>query len=615
VNIVKLFAAASAAAVVIAIATAPGTSVASSESASSPRSPAISSAKPAPRTRTPASVADSLVVRFSPRADRSERIAALRPLGVSVARSIPALDAAVVELPNGADPVVAARRARHRPGVVTAEPDIVFSPMEVVPTDPYFTEQWALQNTGQIHDIADPPPMGASGLADADVDATEAWSTSTGSPDTVIAVIDSGIDLSNPDVASSLWTNAAEVPANGVDDDSNGYVDDINGWDFVRNDAVPDDIEGHGTEVAGIIAAGMNDGAGTVGVCPGCTIMVLKTNLSLGQETQAIAYAIANGADIVNASYGSPYFSLLELENFEALVKHGILPVVSAGNENGNNDMSLGDANRNGFFDAPVFPASFDIPGLISVAASNDHDEYAYATGCAISTGSTEACTFTNRGHDSVDLTAPGTDILSPSIGGYALGDGTSMAAPYVAGIAGLVKSLHPAYSMMELRNAILNGVDHPAALRDGGTATSGRANAARSLSASTATSVAVSSGNVATARAVRGAVKGRLRYPTNVNDVYSARLRHGRRFGAYLGVPAGKDYDLYVWKPATQQIWQFEPGCDGFSRCRWLLSSSTRGKGKDELVAFRARKSGTYYFQVTSWYSSGRYGLVLRRI
>jgi subtilisin family serine protease len=574
----------------------------------------IASPKPPPRTRIAPSVPDELVVRFSPRADRSDRLAALRPLRATVARSIPALDTVVVRLASGADPVAAARRARHRAGVVTAEPNIVFSPMEVVPTDPYFAEQWALRNTGQLHDIADPPPLSASGTADADVDATDAWATSTGSADTVIAVIDSGIDLANPDLASSLWTNPGEVPANGIDDDANGYVDDVEGWDFEADDAVPEDTEGHGTHIAGVIAAGMN-GAGTVGICPGCRIMVLKTDLSLGQETQAIAYAIDNGADIVNASYGSPFFSLLELKSFEALAANGILPVVSAGNENGNNDMSLGDANRNGFFDAPVFPASLDVPGLISVAASNDHDQYAFATGCAIATGGAPACAFTNRGHDSVDLAAPGTDILSTVVGGYAVEDGTSMSAPYVSGIAGLVKSLHPTYSVIQLRNAVLNGVDHPTALADGGTATDGRANAALALGASTATSVALSSGNVSTARTVRGTVRGRLGYPTNINDVYAARLRRGVRYGATLRVPVGKDFDLYVWKPGTHQIWQFEPGCDGFGGCRWLLTSSTGGKGKDERISFRARKSGTYYLQVTSWYSSGRYGLALGRL
>jgi subtilisin family serine protease len=574
----------------------------------------ISSPKPAPRTPVAPSIRDEIVVHFSPRADRSDRLAALRPLRATVARSITALDTVVVRLASGADPVAAARQAGHRPGVVAAEPNIVFSPMEVVPTDPYFAEQWALRNTGQLHDIADPPPVSASGAADADLDATDAWATSTGSADTVIAVIDSGVELANPDLASSLWTNPGEVAANGIDDDANGYVDDIEGWDFEADDAVPDDTEGHGTHIAGIIAAGMN-GTGIVGICPGCRIMVLKTDLSLGQETQAIAYAIDNGADIVNASYGSPFFSLLELKNFEALVANGILPIVSAGNENGNNDMSLGDANRNGFFDAPVFPASLDVPGLISVAASNDQDEYASATGCAIATGDARVCAFTNRGHDSVDLAAPGTDILSTVVGGYAVEDGTSMAAPYVSGIAGLVKSLHPTYSVIQLRNAVLNGVDHPTAMADGGTATSGRANAALALGASTATRVAVSSGNIATAGTIRGAVSGRLRYPTNINDVYAARLRRGARYGAVLRVPVGKDYDLYVWKPGTHQIWQFEPGCDGFNGCRWLLVSSTRGKSKDEGISFRARKGGTYYLQVTSWYSSGRYRLAVGRL
>jgi hypothetical protein len=108
---------------------------------------------------------------------------------------------------------------------------------------------------------------------------------------------------------------------------------------------------------------------------------------------------------------------------------------------------------------------------------------------------------------------------------------------------------------------------------------------------------------------------RGRVSYPSNVNDVFKVRLRRGVNYGVALDVPARNDYDLYVWKPGTIQIWQVEPGCDWVGPCRWLLGSSARGKGKPEALAFRARKTGTYYLQVTSWFSTGRYRLLVGRL
>jgi subtilisin family serine protease len=246
-----------------------------------------------------------------------------------------------------------------------------------------------------------------------------------------------------------------------------------------------------------------------------------------------------------------------------------------------------------------LFPASFDLPGIVSVAASNDHDEYGFATGCYIATRS-DACSFTSFGHDSVDVAAPGVDIISTTPGAsYATEDGTSFSAPMVAGVAGLVKSLHPTLSPLQLRNAVLNSVNRPASLAGGWTATSGRVNAASALVAPTGTTVPLSSGNVLTAKVTRGRSNGSLSYPKNVNDVYKARLRGGINYGVLLDVPAGRDFDLYVWKPGTVQIWQFEPSCNGRGGCQWLLVSSARAKG-----------TGTYYFQVTSYFSSGKYRL-----
>jgi len=142
-----------------------------------------------------------------------------------------------------------------------------------------------------------------------------------------------------------------------------------------------------------------------------------------------------------------------------------------------------------------------------------------------------------------------------------------------------------------------------------------GRVNAATALVASPTTSLRLSTGNIAGAARISGIARGRVSYPSNVNDVFKVRLRRGFNYGVVLDVPARHDYDLYVWKPGTVQIWQVEPGCDWVGPCQWLQRASARGKGKLEALAFRARKTGTYYLQVSSWFSTGRYRLVVGRL
>jgi subtilisin family serine protease len=556
-----------------------------------------------------------LIVGFKPSATERDRSGLLRRTSGRVVDRVPRFGATLVDIPPSLDVHRAMNAYERDPSVAWAIPNLRTHRAEVVPTDPLFTEQWGLSNVGQPHQIADPPPPTVQGLTDADIDASDAWSTTTGSAETVIAVIDTGIEVTHPDLQASLWANVDEIAGNGIDDDGNGYIDDTYGWDFVEGDNVPQDVQGHGTEVAGVVAAAMNNGVGGSGVCPGCRLMILRERFVF-QELAAIAYAIDNGADIINFSSTGDLFLLPERLAFQAAYKAGVLSVVAAGNEAGNNDMALPDFTNTKLADAPLFPASYDIPGILSVAASNDQDQYGYATGCAIQSQKPTPCFFTNFGHDSVDLAAPGVDIFTTSPpGSSAVVDGTSFSAPIVAGVAGLVKSVHPEYSAIQLRNAVLNAVDHPADLAGGWTATSGRVNAATALVASPTTSVRLSAGNIAGAGRISGTARSRVSYPSNVNDVFKVRLRRGVDYGVALDVPARNDYDLYVWKPGTLQIWQVEPGCDWVGPCRWLQGSSARGKGKPEALAFRARKTGTYYLQVTSWFSTGRYRLLIGRL
>jgi subtilisin family serine protease len=581
-------------------------------------------------------VPGEVLVRFRAGVGRARARDVHARLGARVIERIPPLRVDVVRIPGGASVPEAIARYMRDPAVEVAEPNFRLHPLQALPTDPLFPDQWGLHNTGQPFPVTSPPPgLEAAGAPDADIDAPEAWAVTMGSPDTVIAVIDTGVDLTHPDLVPSLWVNADEVPGNGLDDDLNGYPDDVWGWDFEENDPVPQDLDGHGTHVAGIIAAAANNGVGGAGVCPRCRVMVLRFAFDLGSELAAIEYAVQNGADIINMSLGGPYFSVVQWAAIAWAGVNGVLAVVSAGNAFGDNDMKLLielESDRDDALDCcPLYPASYDLPNIISVAASNAFDEYGYQTGCALLSGDPTACadpagvttTFSNLGHESVDLAAPGVDILSTfPPGTYGPKDGTSMAAPYVAGVAGLVKSAHPTYGPLEIKNAILNSVDRPDGLRylylgptdvfpGSFTLTDGRVNALRALSASPATLIPRSDGNVSGARPMRAVVRGKVAWPEDVNDVYRKRLVRGRAYGVLLDVPRGQDFDLYVWKPGTLEIWQcWSPGRLG-TPCM-LARSGTRGTGKDEVFVFRPRKTGTYYFHVSSWFSRGRYALVV---
>ncbi|MGZ8606854.1 MAG: S8 family peptidase [Actinomycetota bacterium] len=545
-----------------------------------------------------------LIVRFAPDAGADARDRVVERTGVRMLARMPGTGLALVRLPAGADAARAIRRYRRMDAVAHVEPNLARPLAETVPTDPLFGEQWGLQNVGQPHSITDPPPDTVVGVADADIDATDAWGITTGSPSTVVAVIDTGIDLTHPDLVASLWVNPGEIAGNGVDDDANGFVDDVNGWDFADDDAVPQDSNGHGTHVSGIIGATIANGEGVVGVCPACRVMPLRFGLDTFGEVAAIDYAIDNGAHVINASFGGSSFSRIERNAIQRAADAGILFVAAAGNEDMNLDI-LGLTPQRVVI-SPTFPAAYDLPGVVAVAASNDADRYGSFTDCRLTTGAEEACLFSNFGHDSVDLAAPGVDILSTHLaGGYRLLDGTSMAAPHVAGAAGLVKSVHPEYSALELRNALLNSVNTPPSLTAGLTRTGGRLNVAAALNASTATAHPTSIGNIGSAVGIRSSASGSLSYPTNVNDVFRRRLRKGKTYAVTLDVPDDKDFDLLVYKPGTTQLFDFPK----------LQALSLGPAGEDELVVFKARRTGTYFIQVEAFFDSGEYELRVYRV
>ncbi|MBW2175006.1 MAG: S8 family serine peptidase, partial [Deltaproteobacteria bacterium] len=290
-----------------------------------------------------------------------------------------------IKLPSDASVEEAISFYETDPNVEYAEPNY-FIYFTGIPNDPDFAELWGLHNTG------------GSGTADADIDAPEAWDITTGSNDVIIAVTDSGVAHLHPEINPNRWVNTEELNGTGgVDDDDNGYIDDIYGWDFWGNDGNPEDLNSHGTHVAGTIAAQGNNGEGITGVNWNAKIMALRVGGMLGtiaDATDAIHYAVDNGADVINASWGGGGYSQTLYNAINYANDHGVLFVASAGNDGSDNDSF------------PHYPSSYELDNIISVAATDQNDSLAG---------------FSNYGFTTVDVAAPGVNIKS-SIPQFAYG-------------------------------------------------------------------------------------------------------------------------------------------------------------------------------------------------
>lgn len=608
--------------------------------------------RPSLAAYTPAAVPGEVIVKFRRPMSRIATRQTVTAMGASLVAG-PVAGFSVVKAQAGktTDELIASLESD--PAVASAEPNLVRYLSATAPSDPMFSDQWGLDNQGQAHVISDAAGS-RSGAIDADMDVLEAWDQQKGS-ETVVAILDSGVDVMHPDLAANIWVNEQEIPGNGLDDDLNGYVDDIHGWDFADNDASLLQSAGgyagweHGTHVAGIIGAQADNALGTAGVCPNCKLMVLKmfkpfdtdgdgikdTMIGdLAAELKALDYAIRMGADVINGSFGgSVVSSRAERATIKRAVAAGITMVFAAGNENGDNDLLIPGLNFDGDgvpdMTSPAYPASYSLPGIISVAASNDSDQNGFQSACFMLLGSAEwPCSFTNWGHDSVDVSAPGVDIISTLPDNrYATFDGTSMAAPSVAGVAALVKAEHPEYTAPQVVNAIMNSVDQPSSLLellpipDFGTltgrftTTSGRVNAAAALQATTEDRYPTGDGVIAGARTLSGTARSAVAWPEDVNDVFKKKLVKGVRYRAILDTSGAHDLDLQIYKPGTKEIWPFDGRCFGAGGSCPVLFYEPTPEG-DVSKRFTARRGGTYYFHVNAWLlEQGGYTLKVVRI
>lgn len=320
--------------------------------------------------------------------------------------------------------------------------------------DPDFSKQWSLKNTGR-----NSGGFFSWGKIGEDVDAIDAWKLELGNRNIKIAVIDTGVDYSHPDLIENMWKNQAELNGEeGVDDDGNGYIDDINGWDFVSSDNDPMDGNGHGTHCAGVIAASHNN-IGIRGLMREAQIIPLKFLADNGSGTlegaiKAISYATNIGVQIMSNSWGGGGFSQALYDVIEEAQNEGILFVAAAGNSRNDNDKWAS------------YPATYDLDNIISVGASD---------------GKGNKARFSNYGKTTVDLFAPGVDIYSTYKNkSYKKLSGTSMATPIVSGILGLMMSQNQSLNFLELKEKIMDSTDQSRSL--GSFSVAGRANAEKAL-------------------------------------------------------------------------------------------------------------------------------------
>ena len=371
-----------------------------------------------------------LLVKYRPGVVGEARAEARAALGNGTRRlrTFEFIRAEHVKLPPGLSNEEAMARLRRHPNVEHVEPNFEIR-LDEIPNDPRFPELYGMRNTGQT-----------GGTAGADIRATNAWDLFTGDPNLLLGVIDTGIDYNHPDLAANVWTNAVEAAGTtGVDDDGNGYVDDIHGYDFVNNDGDPMDDNGHGSHCAGTIGGVGDNGVGVTGVNWNVKMAGIKFLSAGGSGSTAgaiagVEYAIAIGCRLTSNSWGGGGFSQELLDAINAAGAAGQLFIAAAGNSSSNTDTS------------PHYPSSYDSPYIIAVAATDHNDGLA---------------SFSSYGPTTVDLGAPGDDILSCQPGGgYQLLSGTSMATPHVAGAAALAWGRFPNASNLQIKQLLLLRAD-----------------------------------------------------------------------------------------------------------------------------------------------------------
>lgn len=323
--------------------------------------------------------------------------------------------------------------------------------------DTYADTQWAIDNPGHYIYLSEAGRLDKPAVAGVDMDVLDAWTTIKESAlvrrEVVVAVIDTGVDYQHPDLADHMWINQGEVPGDNIDNDNNGYIDDVYGWDFYNNDssvchykysarlnkyvASPEDNDDHGTHVAGIIGATINNGIGVAGIASQVDVKIMSLKInggpkgtgSLSGAVEAVKYATMMGADICNLSWGTgQYTSSLK----QVMKESDMLFVAAAGNTGDDNNFN------------PIYPAGLNLDNLISVTFIDSAGELT---------------SLSNYGTATVDLAAPGEDIFSTFVGNYGSMSGSSMAAPQVTAVAAMLYACSDHSYPAELKDLIMKNI------------------------------------------------------------------------------------------------------------------------------------------------------------
>jgi subtilisin family serine protease len=376
-------------------------------------------------------VPGELLVKYRSEAAKAGIAQLNASLGAAVEAEFTELRWQYIRLPEGFAMGEAIDSYRKDPNVESVQPNFIYR-LTVTPNDEQFSALYGMTR----------------------ISAPQAWDTTTGDANVVVAVIDTGIDKHHPDLAANVWVNPREVADNGVDDDGNGFIDDINGWDFLNMDNDPADGHDHGTHCSGTIGGVGNNGIGVAGVNWNVKIMALKTHddivggstsVALIRTFQYVAQMKDRGVNIraTSNSYGGPpeagtYDQALK-DFIDAAGRNEILNVFAAGNQ-----LTVDQEENNDVL--PTYPGSYNSPSILAVAASDQNDNRA---------------SFSHYGLTTVDVAAPGVSIRSTVAGGgYANFSGTSMSTPHTAGAAALIAAAHPNLSAASIKATLMNSVD-----------------------------------------------------------------------------------------------------------------------------------------------------------
>lgn len=465
----------------------------------------------------PESVPGEYIVKLKDSVSAKSSINILsQQLGSYIKDTIPGQNIVVIKRPVFEIQSNVVKSLSENPMVDIVEPNYIYR-INKTPNDPMLGQLWGMINTGQQDS------QRRAGIAGVDIGAEQAWDITTGSKDVIVAVIDTGIDYNHADLKDNLWTNEAELNGKpGVDDDGNGIIDDIHGANFVdanKPTGNPLDDHGHGSHCSGTIGATGDDGKGIVGVAWNVRIMGIKFlsasgSGSLDGALKGIDYATKMGAKIMSNSWGGGGYSETLKQAIERSNVAGALFVAAAGNESNNNDAN------------PTYPATYDVPNVLSVAAIDNRGQIA---------------SFSNYGKTKVHVGAPGVNIYSSiSGGGYDSWSGTSMATPHVSGMAVLLATNEPNLTNVEMKERIIATSKPIAGLR--GKSRGGLVNAYAML---TNTLPAPDPNDPINWQTVPVNISSAHPYKEKTNETYEVRVPGAKQIALYFSkFDTERDYD-----------------------------------------------------------------------